>query len=126
MSIFKSILKLIAIVLVIIAIIYIVMYLYAVFMDKAVVDGLGWLMLGKTTLTTASLLWLAAGSIFLAVLIDKDTVVKYVGKAADAVGEVIGVIGDATGDIIGSGLKGLFSNPVVVIAAIGIGLILLS
>jgi magnesium-transporting ATPase (P-type) len=116
MSIWKTLLKIVAIILLIIAIIYLVLYLWAAFVTGQAITGAGYLMLGLQSLSATALLAISMGALVLATLIDKKTVAKYVGKASGAIGEVVTVIGDAAGDVIGSVGGSMLKSPYVLLA----------
>lgn len=116
---FKSLLRIIAIVLMVIAIVFafvaVLAYMGAVSLTSGFVAS-AFAAIGITGLSVGALATFALGAFVLAVLIDKDAALGVFGKAVGAVGdalstvikkggEVIGSIGDAAGSAISPFLK---------------------
>lgn len=111
-SLFKTILKIIAIVLIIIAIVY-GFYALLMYMDVVAVASLptfivqGAVMVGITNITWFTLAAIAVLALAVAALVDIDTVTSALSKVREAIGSVVdstvGVVTDTVGSVIDGG-----------------------
>lgn len=111
-SLFKTILKIIAIVLIIIAIVY-GFYALLMYLDIVAVTSLptilvqGAVMVGITNITWFALAAIAVLALSVAALVDIDTVTSALSKVREAIGSVVdttvGVVTDTVGSVLDGG-----------------------